>query len=508
MKARKAVCLAIIFAASLFYVLTIRAGQPWPDDFAMYIHEAKNLAQHTPLSNTGYIYDPQNASLGPRLYPPVFPLMLVPGYDLGGLNNLTPMKLEIVFFLIGVLFVLWRGLGPYLSFCSRVLLLVVIAFNPVIWSYKDLITSDIPFMFFFLLALAVADSCLGSSSSRLRLVWQIPFLVVLVYVCYGIRALGIVLVPAVFILGVLNWRLRAGRLLIGAAFLSLVPCAVQMKFLGGEASYLDQLRLGFWGFVSAVVHNVATYAWSLSTFWDNSFARGFRDVVFICITLLALVGYVRRLLDHPRIYEIALPLYLAIVLLWPNPAGARYLLPVFPLYVYYCFEGIESIRTRLQIWRLEPILAPVAIAILLSYCGQFIHSDFGPYGNGVESSETKSLFAFVRSNTNASDVFVFRRPRAFALYTDRSASIYPEPQNQSRFASYFQSIHASYLVEAPMLDDFVYDRFIESQCPEKQLVFSNTEFRVFRVTQGNLAACKNPESEKQFTARLMAPSVP
>src|SRR2546426_4346019 len=109
-KAKDGICVAIIVLVCAFYLLTVRAGQPWGDDFAMYILEARNLAERAPLSETGYIYNPSNPSVGPKLYPPVFPVLLVPGYLIGGLNNLTPMKVEIVVFFVAILVVLWRGL--------------------------------------------------------------------------------------------------------------------------------------------------------------------------------------------------------------------------------------------------------------------------------------------------------------------------------------------------------------------------------------------------------------
>src|SRR6266704_4372372 len=95
----------------------------------MYIGEAKNLTEHTPLSATGYIYNPHNPGVGPRLYPPVFPVLLVPAYVIGGLNNLTPMKVEIVLFFIALLIVLWRGLGRGLSLPYRAGMLGILGFN-------------------------------------------------------------------------------------------------------------------------------------------------------------------------------------------------------------------------------------------------------------------------------------------------------------------------------------------------------------------------------------------
>ncbi len=436
MKIKECICLTIILLVFLFYLLTIRAGQPWPDDFAMYIGEAKNLTEHTPLSATGYIYNPHNPGVGPRLYPPVFPVLLVPAYVIGGLNNLTPMKVEIVLFFTALLIVLWRGLGRDLSLPYRV--------------------------------------------------------AGLVYLCYGTRTIGIILVPVLLFLAVMYWK-RGGRSAAAAAVLGLVPCLIQRSFFGAEASYADQLELHFPKLAKSVLANVVTYGWSLSTFWENSYTKILRDVVLILVTLLAFVAYLRRIRTGPRIYEVFLPVYLGMVLLWPNPAGNRYLIPIFPLYIYYCLEGVETVKAWLQIRRTEPILIPLLSIIFLSYAAQFAHLDFAPFKEGVNKKEAGELFAYIKSNTHPKDVFVFRRPRALALFTGRSASVYPESQNEANFCRYFQTIGATYLIEAPALDDSSFDGFLAGEIPAKQLVFSNSDFRVFHVRPDDLRRCANLE---------------
>jgi hypothetical protein len=68
----------LILAIAGFQVATIRSGQDWGDDFAMYILHARNIAQGRDYAATGYIYNPDYPSLGPVTYPPVFPLLLSP----------------------------------------------------------------------------------------------------------------------------------------------------------------------------------------------------------------------------------------------------------------------------------------------------------------------------------------------------------------------------------------------------------------------------------------------
>ena len=494
------VCLAIIASVLAFFICTIRAGQPWPDDFAMYVHEAENIVHHVPLSRTGYIYDPYNPSLGPRAYPPLFPLLLVPGYAIGGVGNLKPLKVEIVLCFVGLLVVLWLTLGSTMSPMFRSALLVIVGFNPVFWNYKDFITSDIPFTFFLYITLAVADKPVPKESGKRVATLWILVLSVLVYVCYGMRTMGIVLIPSLLLLAFLNWR-RSGRWKAIAAVTALIPCFIQSKLFGGEASYFDQLRLGPEAFVKTILRNVVTYSWSLATFWETPYSHVFRNTVFICLSLFAFVAYYKRIRFGPRVYEIFVPAYLGIVLLWPNPGGDRYLIPLFPLYIFYTLDGVGIASRSLRIRHPEVVLASVVVIVAIVYGSEFMKTDYGPFQDGIGNSQAQQLFAFIRSGTTSNDVFVFRRPRAFALYTDRRASVYPEPQHAGDFVSYFRSIGATYLIEAPALDDAGFDDFVDGSCPGKQIVFSNSDFQVFRLNPGS-PACGTSASR---IAGLIAP---
>jgi len=504
-KAKDGICVAIIVLVCAFYLLTVRAGQPWGDDFAMYILEARNLAERAPLSETGYIYNPSNPSVGPKLYPPVFPVLLVPGYLIGGLNNLTPMKVEIVVFFVAILVVLWRGLGTDLPPPHRAAMLAIVGFNPLLWAYKDGIISDIPFTFFLYVTLALADRFVGDWGSAAKSFWRSLALGGLVYLCYGMRTIGIVLVPALVLFAAAYWR-RGGPPVAGATTLGLFLCLVQRKFLGGESTYLDQLDFSLLKLGKSVVANVLTYGWSLSSFWENPYTKILRDIIFIAVTCLALLAYFRRVKTTPRIYEIFLPIYLAVVLLWPNPGGARYLIPIVPLYVYYSLEGTEILKRWLQIRRTEAILVPLLVLIFVSYGAEFAHSDFGPFKEGIGKKETIELFSFIKSNTSPKDVFIFRKPRALALFTGRSASVYPESQIGTEVCRYSQTIGATYLIKAPAIDDPNFDEFLIKELPAKQLVFANSDFRVFHIRSDDLERCAAKEASANSPPFALTPT--
>lgn len=499
LKSNNWACLAIIASVFVFFTCTIRSGQPWPDDFAMYVHEAENIVHHVPISRTGYIYDPYNPSLGPRAYPPLFPLLLAPGYAIGGIENLKPLKFEIVLCFVCLLMVLWLTIGSTLPPTSRAAFLAIVGFSPVLWNYKDFITSDIPFTFLLYLTLAVVDRPSPKPCSGRAIALSVAVSSALIYVCYGMRAMGIVLVPSLIVLAILNWR-RGGRWTAMAAGIALIPCVIQSRLFGGEESYLDQLRLGPVALVRTLLKNAVTYTWSLATFWNTPYSHIIRNIVFVCVSILALLAYSKRVRSGPRIYEIFVPAYLALVLVWPNPGGDRYLIPLFPLYIFYMLEGIGIVSQSFRIRQPEIVLASVIVTIAILYGSEFMKADYGPFQDGIANSQTQQMFAFVRSDTKSNDIFVFRRPRAFALYTGRNAAVYPEPEHAGSFASYFRSIGATYLIEAPALDDADFDAFVEKSCLGKQLVFSNSDFRVFRLDSSSLACDASARRIAQVTS--------
>src|SRR5215469_777816 len=99
------VALALLLASlALFYTVTVRDGNYWFDDYALYVHHAQNIAEGRPYTDTGHVYNRDITDYSPKSYPPLFPLLLAPVYRAYGLN-LHAMKIEEVLFLFLTLLV-------------------------------------------------------------------------------------------------------------------------------------------------------------------------------------------------------------------------------------------------------------------------------------------------------------------------------------------------------------------------------------------------------------------
>ncbi len=147
------IIVAIIVMIGAFYILTIRKGHVWGDDFAMYIRHAMNIVEGRDYANTDYILNPFGISTySPQVYPPIFPLLLSPIYYWFGLN-LQAMKVEIILFFCAFLFIFWLTIKDELPFPYQVAAIIALGMNPFLWDYKDQVMSEIPFLLFTFLGL-------------------------------------------------------------------------------------------------------------------------------------------------------------------------------------------------------------------------------------------------------------------------------------------------------------------------------------------------------------------
>jgi len=483
---RGALCVILV---SGFHLATIRAGQDWGDDFSMYIHHAENLARGIPYAETGYLYNPYNPAVGPRTYPPGFPLLLAPLVKVFG-RALWPMQVLVVLSLAGSLLLLlhlFRGVlpSPHLE-----LLVLLTGLNPVVWDSKDRVLADLPFLCFVLLSFACfAQAASPDAPTRRRMISGLLAGFV-AYAAYATRVLGVVLVPT-FLAHDLIRRRR-----IGVA--AVAPCAVFLLLAGaqyfvwlGDRSYLHQLTVT----APSLERNALDYARSLSDLWANGYSDVARKALFLAVGGLAALGYAKAL--RVGIREAGWPevfpwLYLAPVIAWPSFQGIRFLIPVIPFYLLYCLRGTRDLdETVARRWgRKHLVLAGLSAAAAVTYACQYSTLQFGRFPTGVARPESVAFFEFVKSATDSNAVFVFSKPRALGLYTGRQASAPFNPADPCLLWRYVAEIGASYIVTGPDEPDFdvaYLHRFVDQYRGDLRLLWHSREVAVYRVERNPCA---------------------
>jgi hypothetical protein len=464
-----AAMVVITAAIAAFLILTIRQGHDWGDDFAMYIAHARNLVNGAPYAATGYIANPHNA-LGPTAYPPVFPLLLTPVYALFGLN-LFAMKVVVIAFFIASLVVLYILLKDELPNAYLVALIALLGFNPVLWTFKDSVLSEFPFMFFTYLALLLRQR--GSADRGHWLAWGLA-IGLAAYCAYGTRAIGGVLV-LVFVAADLIELRRIGSTTLTAVAIFCAMAALQQLWVPAVGSYLSFLDIG----PGTVVTNVKSLIKGLVSFWANGHSPITALILCAAGSTVAVGVALTRIKQRLRAFELFAIGYLLVTLIWPFPGWSRFLIPLMPLYVLYLLLGIRAASSRLRLPRPALPIALVPI-VVLSYAGQYTALGFHPITTGVATAASQDAFAFIRAETPPDSVLIAEKPRALALFTGRRATAFDETAGDDDLLRYCEQVHATYAVEGPTRTGN-WSSFIARHPERFTKVFASKDLAVYRI---------------------------
>lgn len=470
----------LLLIIGVFYCVTIRAGHNWGDDFALYIHHAENIAHGHAYSDTGYIYNPSFPGVGPRNYPPIFPLLLAPVYYFYGLN-LTAMKAEITLLFLLTLLSIYTLFRKELPFPYLLALLALLGFNPFFWDAKDTILSDGPFLLFFCLTANVAYYGRREGPTWWR--WA-ALMGLALYLCYGTRTIGVMLLPGLALYDAVRWRRLTRFTLLASAVCGALIVAQWFVIGAGESSYKDEFHPS----LSALAANIDRYGKDLILPWYAGATTLYEKTLSGLIALLALGGAYLRFRKGWTVLEFLLVFYVAFMVIWPKNQGVRLLLPLVPLYLYYVMLGLLALTRYWKDGRPAAVLAALLLLVGVDYANAYRKANFAviPETNGRQSFN--ELCQFVRRSTSPKDVFLIWRPRSFGLFTDRRASVYyltGSSNDNAALWRYLAKIHANYIVSSDIFpsDRQLLDPFLQRNRKDLELVYQNADFRVYQIKQ-------------------------
>jgi len=448
----------------VFEIATLREGHGWGDDFAQYLMHARNLVEHRPYAQTGYVYNQLAADVGPRSYPPGFPVLLAVPYGIWGLNWPALKCLSVIGLavsLAGFAALVWRDLatGPLL------LLLAAAGFNPRVWMIKENIGSDLVFLMFASMALLTMKWAMDRPGGNP--LWIGLAVAVTSFCAMATRTVGVVL-PAAFVFTDIlrHRRIRAASWSVMGFSLCLL--AVQAKLVGfGERSYLDQ----FHG-LPPVLPNIQTYSVAFELFWAEPHDLMVARVIILMTAPLAVLGFTMRIRRQVEPMDTFAVLYLAFLLIFPTTQGARFLLPAFPLYLIYVMSGLKATHT----WRPRVALAGgVLLAVLASGAYGIAYSHLLKPRTTFANPEFRALCTFA----------VFSKPRALSLLAHQPAARYPLTIEAGAMQKNLAGLDAELLVTSTDTEgDFAYDHiylrhFVEATGPP--LIYDNGRYAVYLI---------------------------
>ena len=468
--------LASLVGVGLFYLLTLRSGHPWGDDFAQYIAHARNLAQGQPYTAIGILHNPA-VVLGPSAYPPLLPLLLVPLYTVFGLN-LTIFKLVGVACGLGSLALFNEWLKDRFPPPLRALAILLAGLHPWFWDYKDQILSDMPFVLLGMLSLLWWERWRDSKAGVKG--WMVGLAIAAAITA---RSVGFLLLAAVLVDAVLHrrWQTRDFWFVIG------IPLLVAMMLnlaLPSTGDYLDQTRGWNWSILQENINSMISFFQGM---WRNDMLRiGEVSLISMIGIALLILGLVFRLPYLGAVEWFVLG-NLAMIAVWPYNQGFRFYLPISFFVFYYVLYGWQ--QGSIFFSKFNPIpsgmvqkgisflaLAIFTVGVLQGYLSDYRRIPLKEFDNGIGLPASQQMFEYVREETRPTDVIAFFKPRALALFTGRNAfAPYWNPQQPQRLLEDLKTFRADYLVvwkpDYPDLAGFARNQF--------PLLFKNDDFEIY-----------------------------
>ena len=504
----------LIIVAAFMTTSSLTNGHDWGDDFAGYIMQARGVTEGISqrfIESNRYTMRQSSYPLGPIAYPWGFPVLLAPLYGMFGLNIIALKSVGVLFFVL-FLGVVWIGFRKYHGDLWFFCLVCLLFLNPHIVGFTDKVLSDIPFLVFSTTAIVMMGRWLIDRRPFFSETHDAILLGVAIAAAFFVRINGILLLVTLALTQLIflgrrlaehGWR-KALKLDFRQAVLSDSPdespgyvnLLPYLSFFAAmtiwrivlpnvesyDSSMLDDLSL------HVVKNHVLYYSDVMSLFFAGV---PHSHLLYGASIVAVLAGALKRFKSdyHIIVYTI---LTFLLYILWPATQGLRFLLPIVPFYCSFVLTGLEVFQageTRVERgFRKTVCLLPI-IFVLTYFTMHSVHSVYvnlirhrersaGPFSLGA-----KSMFSFIRQNTDSNSTIVFFKPRAMTMLTGRKSIMINTIEQLSR--GDYLSIYSSGSTPDQISDEALIQLVKQERA---RLMYESSEYRIYCLTTKEAAA--------------------
>ena len=422
----------LILAFAFFYTAVFDKDLEVVGDNAAYYILGKALYQ-----GQGYTYINSPATPPAINLPPGYPALIALTMALWS-SDFAAMKLvNGIFFLLSVLglFALTRTLTDNVHLALVVSLAALS--NGYLLRWSTLMMSEMSFLFFSIAALLLCTRLAAEDFRRP----QIYLLLLCLVAAFYIRTVGVALLIAIGSVVVRRKHWKYLAFLVTAYIAAILPWYIRGRRLGGNP-YIDQLlsvnpyrpELGSVGpgdLVERLIFNAKRYIYreipdGLLCQYERNWADGSTAVDWVLgFSCIALSGYgLYKLPRHRWLIAVYGGTTAGVLLFWPQVwQGTRFLVPLIPLLLLACFNGLYSIlRTVLSEANMVRRAGPLALLPVLLINAEDVNYMHKVVTIGGFSNAWVNYFEMARwtaIHTEADAIVACRKPSLFYLFSNR-----------------------------------------------------------------------------------------
>ena len=469
----------LLFLIPLFFI-NIKSSHDWGDDFAQYIHQAKNISEGISQNETGYIYNPDIAVLGPQAYPIGLPMILASFIESDHIDFVV-LNYVMTFFLVMASVFAFLFFRNNFSFLTSLFTTIIIAYNPYFLNFKSEINSDIPFTAFLFFSLFLISRqktiyniiILGTSMAFLAHIRSIGLLFFLVYILY----LFIFDIEPKLKTSHLKKQLLIFSFLIPYFGLKFYfPCSTNYPFLLEGNHLFERINEHLsYNFLAL------SYFFNIYEPINQYFIGVISSSVLVVTSLLGfLYQWKTNKINFINFFVLA---YIITIATFPfGNTGLRFISPILFLVFYYSIIALKKILMPFQLN--YTIATPIfGVIILMSYKPQIekLIENQNTIINGPCTNASNDAFRFIKSMSSNKDVIVFEKPRALALYTHTKAVALKNDLNAIELKKQLKKFNATYLLMNTFLPNDGLSNYLKADSLNHTLLFSNSEYQFYRL---------------------------
>ncbi|OGR91622.1 MAG: hypothetical protein A2992_02070 [Elusimicrobia bacterium RIFCSPLOWO2_01_FULL_59_12] len=455
-----------IGAASLLY-LALAPGYHIGvfNDDGVYVVAAKSLLQ----GSYSQLNHPERPPL--TLYPPGFPLVLAPLIPLTGMRGPFLKVIPIGLTLLSLI-LLWKLFEGWLSPKLRILLISLVAFNPLTAAFSGLMMSE-PLFICVLLGLFIQLREIRDDRAEKK-AWTLGLLLGALVL---IRTSGVVAIPAVALGLALSrrWHTLARTLPVAIAFCGLfylrnsLVAGASTVYQSGWGLMFQQLQKAAPGRILQHVQQILStfFLQNLISPMTTPFSLSFLFAGLWAIGIAAMALWsVREFLQvrQDRAVVIAISAFcvfhLGVQIVWIGNEP-RYGMPLIPFILFALLKGAERCITRFPKTRIG--FAAAAGLLIASYISQNAQAVRGAWSSR-DPYHPAQTYRWIAGST-APDAFLLTSgPAVVYLYTNRFTTLEAPARDAEGF--YFQLLvqGIDYVLLNPL---YHCPTFITSQDPNR-----------------------------------------
>jgi len=215
--------------------------------------------------------------------------------------------------------------------------------------------------------------------------------------------------------------------------------------------------------------------------------NGFSFLLGAIMLTMALLGFVKRIIEGIEATEWFFIFYAVMLLVFPNNDSAfRLMVPLGFLCLFYAAIGLKTIQLFVNVATWKKTLAIGIIILLLFIPGLYRVAQFS--GNTLEGPQQKSAietFAFISKNVPADSVVVFSKPRALALYGGCKSMADPFTTNPTLIHEQVIKAKASYLLIHSKLTSEQMLRYSRVMQNRLTAIWRNKDFTLYKINPVN-----------------------